>query len=76
MKRKAHEFAEALVGESEATLQILAEDVARQALHQRVVQRLRFPQRLFGLEPLAFLLTLDFLGHFGRGGVAGGRVLG
>ena len=41
--------AETLVGEGEAPLQILAKDIERQCLHQRVIKGLGITHRLFGL---------------------------
>ena len=47
LERPAHELAETLVGEDEPPLEVLAEDVARQAFDQRVIECFRFAQRQF-----------------------------
>ena len=52
LKGAVHEFAEAMVGEGEPAVLVLAADGAWQAFHQGMVERLRLPQRLLGLSAL------------------------
>ncbi len=71
-----HQVAVALVSEGKPAFQVLANDDAGQALYQRMVQGLRFPQCILGLAALELLPTLNRLGQIGRGGRAIRRPLG
>ena len=57
----AQDLAELLVGEGEASLEVLAQDILRQRLDQRMVERLRIAQVLLRLPALRDVLDRAFV---------------
>ncbi len=63
LKCPAKDRAKALVGEGEPLLQILAKNILRQVLHQRMIKCFRGDQLLFGALPFGHVGNQPFVSH-------------